>query len=199
MHLDRLDDGHDLQETAQTTATKLRHDEPFLHALVDLLDIRIPCVGHLDELAAHLLEIRQHVFADRRHRTAAPVVAVHDEIGLQRCDDLIVHDGVLYDDALDLRLCFQKRDALFERYGGEAVVTNHFAIGEDSRDDRSALLGFAQDIPMPLVNRIGAEARVSNLFFHIILFPSSFSAVFPALPRYRSPVHLPPYTRAHAR
>ena len=199
MHLDRLDDGHDLQETAQATAAKLRHDESLFHALIDLLDIRIPCVGHLDKLAARFLEIRQHVFADRRHRPAAPVVTVHDEIGLQRCDDLIVHDGVLHDDALDLRLCFQKCDALFERYGGEAVVTNHFAIGEDSRDDRSALLGFTQDIPMPLVNRIGAEARVRNLFFHIILFPSSFSAAFPALPRYRSPVHLPPYTRAHAR
>ena len=104
---------------------------------------------------------------------------MHDEIGLQRCDDLIVHDGVLYDDALDLRLCFQKRDALFERYGGEAVVTNHFAIGEDSRDDRSALLGFAQDISMPLVNRIGAEAGVSNISHRFLLMRAMIPSLFP--------------------
>ena len=114
VHLDRLDNRYDLQETAQTPSPKLRHDKPLFHALVNLLDIRIPCVWHLDECTARLLEICQHVLANCRHRTAAPVVSVHDEIRPQRCNDRIVHDGVLHDDAFDLRLGLQKRDALFK-------------------------------------------------------------------------------------
>ena len=65
VHLDGLDDGHDLQQAAQAAAAKLRHDEPFLHALVDLLDGRVPRIGHLDELAARLREVFQHIPADQ--------------------------------------------------------------------------------------------------------------------------------------
>ena len=104
---------------------------------------------------------------------------MHDEIRSQRCNDRIVHDGVLHDDAFDLRLSLQKRDALFKRYGGKAIVTHHLAVRKDSCNDRAVLLGFTQDISMPFVNHIGTEAGVSNIPHRFLLMRAMIPSLFP--------------------
>ena len=164
VHLDRLDDGDDLEKAAESAAARLRHGELLAHAPVDVADLCAFGIGRLNELAAAACECGKNVLADGGLRALRPVAPVHDVVGAEAVDDLIVHDVFLHDDLCDLGQHADHFHALFERLGRETVVAHHLRIGEHADRDRSELCRRTQEVSVPLVDDVGAEARIN--FFH---------------------------------
>ena len=168
MHLDGLDDGDDREEPAQATAARLGHGELFAHLPVDFAYLVIVGVRRLNELPAAACETVKHVFADGGLRSLRPVAPVDDVVGAQTVDDLVVHDLLLYDDLRDLGQLAEHRHALLKRLRRKAVVAHHLRVGEDTDSDPAQLCRRAQEVLVPRMDDIRAEAGVDVL--HI--FPS---------------------------
>ena len=91
-----------------------------------------------------------------------------DVVGAQTVDDLVVHDVLLHDDLRDLGQRAEHCHALLERLRRKAVVAHHLRVGEDADGDAAQLCRRAQEVLVPRVDDVRAEAGVDIL--HI--FPS---------------------------
>ena len=168
MHLDGLDDGDDREEPAQTAAACLGHGELFAHLPVDFAYLVIVGVRRLNELPAAARECCDNVFADGGLGALRPVAPVDDVVGAQTVDDLVVHDLLLHDDLRDLRQLAEHGHALLERLRRKAVVAHHLRVGEDADGDAAELCCRAQEVLVPRMDDVRAEAGVD--FLHV--FPS---------------------------
>ena len=181
MHLDGLDDGDDREETAQTAAARLGHGELLAHLPVDLAHLVIVGIGWFDQFSAIARKCRKDIFADGGLRTLRPVAPVDDVVGAQTIQYLIVHDVILYNDLRNLGQFAEHRHALLERLRRKAVIAHHLRIGEYADGDAAELCRRAQEVLVPCVDDIRAEAGVNVL--HV--FPSISFLLYICLPRPR--------------
>ena len=181
MHLDGLDDGDDREEPAQAAAARLGHGELFAHLPVDFAYLVIVGVRRLNELPAAARECRENVFADGGLGSLRPVAPVDDVVGAQTVDDLVVHDALLHDDLRDLGQRAEHCHALLKRLRRKAVVAYHLRIGENADGDATQFCCRAQEVLVPRMDDIRAEAGVNVL--HV--FPSISFLLYICLPRPR--------------